>query len=245
MTSIPLASRRVLVTGASSGIGARIAQACATAGAEVAVVARPSERLKAVAAAAGAHPVAADLRDPDAAGMAVTRAAEALGGLDAVVNNAGVARMGPIMGTTYADWRAMFDVNVLAVLAVTQASVPHLRAAGGGDLVNVSSMSGRRVPRAAEGVYCGTKFAVHAISDGLRQELHGDGIRVTVVAPGRIAAGADLPGPGESTADPLRIPEHPASVTPEQVGHLVVHVLGLPETVGIRELAFAPSAQQT
>jgi NADP-dependent 3-hydroxy acid dehydrogenase YdfG len=233
-----LAGRRILVTGASSGIGEGIARACAAAGAAVAGLARRTDRLEALAAETGCIPVTVDLRDTAAAQAAVATAADALGGLDGVVNNAGLWRGGTVMDTTVESWRAMLEVNVLGLLAVTQAAVGHLRAAGGGDIVNISSLSGRRVPNAAAGVYSGTKFAVHAISEGLRRELLADRIRVTVVSPGMVAievgGGADLRDLGSDV-----------SITPEHVARTIVHLLGQPPEITLREIALAPTAQES
>lgn len=242
---MPLSHRRILVTGASSGIGEGIARACAGAGAQVAVLARREERLRALAEELGVTPVVADVTDSDALRTAVERAATALGGLDGLVNNAGVMRGDLLMASDEADWRAMFAVNDIALLVATQAAVPHLRGAGGGDVVNVSSMSGRRVPRAGEGTYCGSKFAVHAMSEGLRRELHGDGIRVTVIAPGMVATEGNAPTGGTGLLEELRDPDSDRSIRPAHVARAVVYALGEPPEVTIREIALAPTAQET
>lgn len=240
-----LAGRRILVTGASSGIGEGIARACAAAGASVAGLARRTDRLDALADETGCIPVTVDLRDTAAAQTAVAIAAHALNGIDAVVNNAGLWRGGPVMDTTVESWRAMLEVNVLGLLAVTQAAVGHLRAAGGGDVVNVSSLSGRRVPNAAAGVYSGTKFAVHAISEGLRRELLADRIRVTVVSPGMVAIEAGGSDPESDLGDRLRDLGSDVSITPEHVARTIVHVLGQPPEITLREIALAPTAQES
>jgi NADP-dependent 3-hydroxy acid dehydrogenase YdfG len=181
-----LTGRRVLVTGGSSGIGAATARAIAEAGGQVAVLARRTGPLRALADEFGAVAVPADVTDADAARAAVDEAADGLGGLDGVVNAAGLARPGTVVDGDPASWRTMFEVNVLGVLHVSRASVPHLRAAGRGDVVNLSSMSGRRVGSTEMAIYAASKSAVHTLSEGLRREVQPDRIRVAVVAPGLV-----------------------------------------------------------
>ncbi|WP_214368246.1 SDR family oxidoreductase [Pseudonocardia sp. H11422] len=135
--SAELSERRLLVAGASSGIGAAVARAAAACGARVALLARRRDPLDALAAElTGAHGpgaavvVPADITDDTAAGAAVDAAAEQLGGLDALVNAAGVFHAGPVGDTGPAQWRAIFDLNVVGLLVVTRAALPHLRADG-------------------------------------------------------------------------------------------------------------------
>lgn len=239
-----LAERRVLVTGASSGIGAATARALASAGARVAVTARRREPLDDLAAGTGAIALTADIRDEVAARTMVAAAAERLGGLDALVNNAGVMRPSPVGEGRVHDWRAMLDTNVLAPLIVTHAALPHLRASTCPDVVNVSSQSGRRVPNAAAGVYSASKFAVHALSEGLRQELGGEGIRVTIVSPGLVDT--DLAGRNDHPAA-VRLRENATAIglAPADVASEIVHVLSLPRTAHVREVVLAPTAQTT
>jgi NADP-dependent 3-hydroxy acid dehydrogenase YdfG len=182
-----LTGRRILVTGASSGIGAATGRALAAAGAQVALLARRHEPLAHLAHEIGGVAVPADVTDVLACRTAIDGAAEQLGGLDGVVNAAGVVFPGSVADADPDGWRAMVEVNLLGVLHVTQACIPHLRASGRGDVVNVSSMSGRRVASAETGVYAATKAGLHALSEGLRRELTPDRIRVGVIAPGFVA----------------------------------------------------------
>jgi NADP-dependent 3-hydroxy acid dehydrogenase YdfG len=234
-----LAGRRVLVTGASSGIGESTARECAARGATVALVARRADRIAALAEELGGVSVTADVRDPAGAARAVDGAAEGLGGLDALVNNAGIARTGSIADGDVEDWRAMLETNVLGLLAVTKAAIPHLRAAERGDVVNVSSMSGRRVPGQRSAVYSGTKHAVHAISAALRRELHDDRIRVTLISPGFVDTEIDQHD-GE-----FRIPRERSALRAGDVARGIVRVLGEPPEVNVLELAILPTDQET
>lgn len=232
-----LDGRRVLVTGASSGIGEATARIAAREGAGVAVLARRAERLEALAAELEVVPVPADVTEEAALRTAVDAAAAQLGGLDALVNSAGLVRP-----SSYADgdpehWRQMFEVNVLGLLYATRAAIPHLRAAGGGNVVNLSSMSGRRVASAALSIYSGTKFAVHAMSEGMRQELHGDGIRVTIVAPGFVDTPIFDAVEDDEVREHYRQAVAERGLTPEQVGEQIVHALAAPPDVTVYELA--------
>ncbi|WP_232666305.1 SDR family oxidoreductase [Pseudonocardia sp. TRM90224] len=232
-----LQDRRVLITGASSGIGAAVARAAAGSGAKVALLARRKGPLDELAAELGGTAVVADITDDAAAEAAVDTAAEALGGLDALVNSAGAFTPGPVGATDPAVWRSMIDLNVVALLVLTRAAIPHLRAGTSPTIVNLSSMSGRRVPNALAGVYAATKHAVHAASEGLRQELGPAGIRVTTVAPGFV----DTPIAASWPDGPVR--EHfeerlrNAGLDPAAVAAAVVHVLALPPDVQVVEYA--------
>jgi NADP-dependent 3-hydroxy acid dehydrogenase YdfG len=230
-----LEGRRVLVTGASSGIGAATARAVAAAGGHVALLARRAEPLQALAAELDGIAVPADVTDVAATRTAVDRAAAGLGGIEAIVNAAGVLRPGAIATTDPADWQLTFDVNVRGLLHATQAAIPHLRAAGGGDVVNVSSMSGRRLGTSEMAVYAASKAAVHALSEGLRRELADDRIRVAVLAPGFVRTGI-FTGDDEVT-DRLRGRAHEVGLAPAAVGDAVVRILEAPPEVVHLEVA--------
>lgn len=241
MSNSSLAGQRVLVTGASSGIGRAVAVACAEAGATVAGLARRAERLESLSASHGVVPVVGDVTAGGAAGLVAT-AVEGLGGLDVLVNSAGIARMGLIGETDPADWRAMFDVNVLGLLEITQAALPALKD-GGGSIVNISSMSGRRIPAAEGGVYSATKFAVHAISEALRMELQESGVRVTTMAPGFVSTEIFDDRPDSAVTERYRKMAAGVGMKPEDVAAAVVHALSAPASVGMVEIAMVPMAQ--
>jgi NADP-dependent 3-hydroxy acid dehydrogenase YdfG len=185
MAEQPLAGRVAAVTGASSGIGEATALALSRAGAAVALGARRRERLDAVAAkvegACSVHEV--DLtNEADARGF-VEAAHREHGGLHVLINNAGLMLLGPIEGADTSEWRRMLDVNIWALLICTHAALPLIAQSGGGDIVNLSSVAGRRADAGAA-VYNMTKFGVHGFSEALRQEALHSGVRVTTVAPG-------------------------------------------------------------
>lgn len=193
--STSLEGTTALVTGASGGIGAATAVSLAAQGANVALVARRKDRLDGVAeqirAAGGtALAVEADITDQAQAAGAVEQAVQAFGGLNTLVNNAGVMLLGPVESAPVREWDRMIAINLLGLLYTTHAALPHLLAAAGtrgtADVVNISSLAGR-VPVAGSAVYSMTKQGVGAFSDALRQEVAGRHVRVSLVEPGPVA----------------------------------------------------------
>jgi NADP-dependent 3-hydroxy acid dehydrogenase YdfG len=185
-----------LVTGASSGIGEASALALAGEGAAVAIVARRADRLEAlkntIAESGGtAISIVADMTDEAQARDAVNAAAATLGRLDTVVNNAGLMLLGPIVDADIAEWQRMVHLNLLGLMYVAHAAVPHLLKAAEdsprqvADLVNISSVAGRTV-RKGSGAYNATKHAVGAFSEALRLEVTGRHVRVSLVEPGAV-----------------------------------------------------------
>jgi NADP-dependent 3-hydroxy acid dehydrogenase YdfG len=192
-----LAGRRVVVTGASSGIGEATAVALANEGAAVALAARRADRLATLAGrirdgGGTALVIEADVADQQQAQAAVQRTVSELGRLDILLNNAGVMLLGPAVDAPLEEWKRMLDVNIAGVLWCAHAALPHLLAAaedgsrGVADMVNVSSVAGR-VARSGSGVYNLTKHGVGAFSESLRQELASRYVRVSLVEPGATA----------------------------------------------------------
>jgi clavulanate-9-aldehyde reducatase len=185
MADGPLAGRVAVITGASSGIGEATATAFSRAGATVALGARRRDRLQALAdrldGASSVHEV--DLTDEAAARDFIAAVHAEHGGLQILVNNAGLMLLGAVNGADVSEWRRMLEVNLWALLVCTHAALPLIAESGGGDIVNVSSVAGRRADAGAA-VYNMTKFGVHGFSEALRQEALHSGIRVTTVAPG-------------------------------------------------------------
>ena len=185
-----LTGKTAVVTGASSGIGRAIAERLGSAGAHVFLAGRTSEAMeasKALIEGAGgkATPVVVDVRDVKQVQGLVGRAAKDTGRLDIMVNNAGVSYPDKIIDADPEHWRAMFETNVIALLAGCQAAVRTMRSTGSqGHIVNISSVAATRPD---SGVYGSTKHAVNCISNTLRGELEGDSIRVVTIMPGAIA----------------------------------------------------------
>lgn len=185
--TLELEGRTAVVTGASSGIGRAVAEHLGAAGAHVVLGGRTADALDRVAATIGdaggsAHAVVGDIRAPEAAAELVDAAVADTGRLDVLVNSAGLAHLGPVVGAEPDHWRTMLETNVLALLAVTSAAVQAMRAHGeGGHVVNISSSAALR---SDSGVYGATKHAVNVIGETLRQELAAEPIQVVTIMPG-------------------------------------------------------------
>jgi NAD(P)-dependent dehydrogenase (short-subunit alcohol dehydrogenase family) len=198
--------RTVLVTGASSGIGREAALAFSAAGANVVLVARRAAALARVAKEARAHgvealSVSADVASAAAVEACFARAVKRFGGVDIVVNNAGVMILSTVEETTDADLRRMLDVNLFGALHVMQQAMKVMRSQGHGSIVNVASLAGRR-GFSPLGGYCATKFGLVGLTEALRMEIGADDIHVALVLPGVV----DTPLATNAQRDP-RIPK--------------------------------------
>jgi NADP-dependent 3-hydroxy acid dehydrogenase YdfG len=244
-----LEGRRVAITGASSGIGAATAELLAGEGAAVAIGARRKDRLAELESRisdAGGTAIAlpVDVADEASARAFVEGAAERLGGLDGLVNNAGVMLLGPIDGADTEHWRRMVDVNVLGLLYCTHAALPILRDGGGGDIVNISSVAGR-VASAGSGVYNLTKWGVGAFSEALRQETGWAKIRVTIIEPGFVDT--ELQGHNEIPVVLEAIEKMQEKIgkilEPGDIARAIHYALSQPQHVSVNEILVRPTNQ--
>jgi NADP-dependent 3-hydroxy acid dehydrogenase YdfG len=241
-----------LVTGASSGIGEATALALAAEGATVALAARRRDRLEALAERIDAHGRAlvleTDVTDEAQVRTMVRQTVSDLGGLDVLINNAGVMLLGPILDAPTEEWRRMVELNLLGLLYCTHAALPHLLAAAEGergvaDIVNVSSVAGR-VARLGSGVYNATKWGVGAFSESLRQEVTKRHVRVTLVEPGAVATelvGHNRPEIREVMAGNF------AGVTPlqaEDIAAAVIYAVTQPRHAAVNEVLVRPTEQE-
>jgi NADP-dependent 3-hydroxy acid dehydrogenase YdfG len=244
----PLAGKAALVTGASSGIGAATALALAREGAAVGLVARRIDRLEALRArladeGASAVVLPADLAREADAHAVVERAVDALGRLDIVVNGAGVMLLAPAADATATEWRRMLELNLLALMVVTHAALPHLRAVGG-HLVNIASLAGRVANPNASG-YAASKFGVVGFSEAVRREVYADRVRVTVVEPGIVAT--ELGDHIEHPAMKANLEARLAQLDPlqaEDIAAAVAFAVTRPAHVGINEIVVRPTRQE-
>ena len=235
----------VAITGASSGIGEATALAAARAGAGVALGARRTARIEALAEriinqGGRAIAVATDVTDADQARAFVEETKAQLGHSDVLVNNAGMMLLGPIQGADHEGWRQMVDVNILGVLYATHAALPHMRDAGSGHIVNLSSLAGR-APKAGYGVYSLTKAGVAAFSEALRQETRDASIRVTIVEPGAVDTellGHNSDAVQRETNESL---EGVALLRSEDIADAIINAIRQPDHVSINEVLVRPS----
>ena len=236
-----------IITGASSGIGEATAEALAAEGASVVVAARREDRLSDLVERINGNggkalPVAADVSDEGQAHELIRRAKSEFGRVDILVNNAGVMQLSAVDKGLSDEWRRMFDVNVLGLLYATDAAVSVMKEQGSGHLVNVSSVAGRR-SRATTGVYSGTKFAVNAISEALRQELLEDNIRVTIVEPGAVATELATHITDEDAKENLSGLLSLDILQAEDIASAIAYCVTQPERVSVNEILIRPTQQ--
>ena len=242
-----LSGRTIAITGASSGIGEAVALACAEAGAAVALGARREDRISELARRIeddGGRAVAlpTDVSDERSARAFVEHAYEHLGGLDGLVNNAGVMLLGPVVGAPTEEWRTMLNVNLLGVLYCTHAALPVMLEAKRGDIVNVSSVAGR-FARAGSAVYNMTKFGVGAFSEALRQEVTAAGIRVTVVEPGAVATELVDQNRPEVQQAIHGVFKDVTPLQPSDIAEAIVYAMSRSHNVSINEVLVRPTEQ--
>jgi NADP-dependent 3-hydroxy acid dehydrogenase YdfG len=242
-----------LVTGASSGIGEAAARRLAQRGAAVAVVARRRARLEQLCAEIGATSgrallIEADVTDRAQAFAAVDRTVRELGRLDIVVNNAGVMLLGRAESAPIEEWERMVSVNVLGLLYIAHASLPHLiHAAESGprrvaDLINIGSVAGR-VARAGSGVYNLTKFGVGAFTESLRQEVTGRHVRVSVVEPGAVATELTSHLRAESLEEFKKRFKDVEQLEADDIADAIEFIATRPRRMAVNEVLIRPTQQ--
>ncbi len=233
----------VLITGASSGIGEATARALAAAGAAVVLGARRTVRLEELAqdiAAAGGRAIyrSLDVTSRDSVQSFVDAAVKDFGRVDVIINNAGIMPLSPMASLKVDEWDRMIDVNIRGVLYGIAAVLPVMNRRGSGQIINISSIGGLAVsPTAA--VYCATKYAVRAISDGLRQE--NDKLRVTCIYPGVVES--EL---ANTITDPIAAQAMESyrqiALKPEAIAEAIMHVIGQPDGVDTSDIVVRPTA---
>jgi len=243
-----LAGKSALVTGASSGIGSATARALAAAGAAVTLAARRVDRLERLAAEIGGRVAVqpADMRREDQILRLFAVARERFGGVDILVNNAGLGRAAPLGSAATELWREMLEVNVLGLAIATREAIRDMERRGvAGHVVHVASMAAHRVPSPESGMYAATKFAVRALTEGLRQELRAkkSPIRVTAVSPGHVFTEfADVFSgtPGAQAA----IDARSKILEPSDVAGAIVWIVTRPPHMEVHDLLLRPTAQK-
>jgi len=230
-----LRGKVAVVTGGSRGIGLAIARALVADGVQVAITGRSaahlsSARPKIEAAGPGAvETLQADVRNHEAVRGAIDAAVARFGGLDILINNAGVGLFSDVASMTPAQWAEVIDTNLTGVFNACHAALPHLRSRGGGFIINISSLAGKN-PFANGAAYCASKSGLNAFSEALMQEVRYDDVRVSYVMPGSVAT-AFSSGDEAKGAD--------WKIAPEEVDEVVVNLLrhdprSLPSRVELR-----------
>jgi NADP-dependent 3-hydroxy acid dehydrogenase YdfG len=241
-----LKGKVALATGGGSGIGEAAALALAQAGAKVAITGRRKERLDAVVAdieAAGGTALAiqSDVSNEADAFAAVEQAVSVFGQLDILINSAGVNEAGGIEALDLKAWRRVIDINLWGTIYSCKAAVPHMKAAGGGDIINISSTAGRR----AAGLfasYATSKHGVNGFSESIRQELGADNIRVSIIEPG--ATETEI---ASSISDRNWAEMIEAHVTKEgamqasDIAEAIIFILSLPRRANVSQILIRPT----
>jgi NADP-dependent 3-hydroxy acid dehydrogenase YdfG len=231
-----------VITGASSGIGEATARALHAAGYQVALLARRTDRISAIAAelGKGAIAVPADVTDRDALTAAATRVHDEFGRADVLINNAGIMLLGPFSTDLRDDYRTMIEVNLLGAITTTEVFLDQIRD-GGGDIINISSVAGRTA-RPGNGVYAATKWGINGWSESLRQEFLPD-VRVTLIEPGVVAT--ELPDHITHQATRYSVGQlyDQATVTATDIAEVIVFTLQRPRHLAINEILLRPAAQ--
>jgi len=238
-----ISGRTAVITGASSGIGEATARTLAAAGARVALIARRSERIEALARELGGDAIAitADVTDRASLEQAATRVRDELGGADILVNNAGQMLLSPF-GPDYAqETRRMVEINLLGAMTTTEVFLDQLRD-GGGDLVNISSVAGRTAGKGSS-VYNATKWGLNGWSEALRQELLPD-VRVIVVEPGAVDTElTDHITHTRSQESARAMYDKVEALTAQDIADVIEFAVGRPQRVAINEVLIRPSRQ--
>jgi NAD(P)-dependent dehydrogenase (short-subunit alcohol dehydrogenase family) len=214
-----------IVTGGSKGIGLAIARAFVGRGMQVTITARRDADLRRAVSALGGgsnvHAIAADVREPADAQRIVDETVRQFGGLDVLVNNAGIGRFATVADMSVADWRDVIETNLSGVFHCTHAALPALRRRGAGYIINISSLAGKN-PFGGGAAYCASKAGLNAFSEALMQEVRYDNIRVSYVLPGSVSTAF---GDGGSAADDAARPGADWKLTADDVARVVVDLI--------------------
>ena len=236
----------VVITGASSGLGAETARHLVRAGAKVVLGARRLDRLQALATELGLSQDAAfkvDVTDREQVQALVDHAVRLHGRIDVMINNAGLMPLAPLEMLRFDEWDRCIDVNIKGVLWGIAAALPHFKAQKSGQFINVSSVAGHTIS-AGGAIYSATKYSVRVISEALRKEVKPYGIRTTVLSPGAVdtelPASVGAPGVNEAIADYY---QHNA-IAASSFARCVLFAMSQPEDVDINEILFRPTVQE-
>lgn len=234
----------IVITGASSGIGEATARKLSAAGHPLLLLARRLDRLEALNLP-DTICEKVDVTDRAAMDAAIAKAEAEFGPVDCLVNNAGVMLLSQLADQDPSEWKTMYDVNVLALLNGMQAVLGSMKERRSGTIINISSVAGRKTfPNHA--AYCGTKFAVHAITENVREEVADDNVRVITIAPGAV----ETELLSHTTSDEIKAgyeawkESMDGVIRAEDIADAVSYAYGVPQNVCVREIVIAATRQQ-
>ncbi|MEJ6080520.1 SDR family oxidoreductase [Vibrio sp. 1-Bac 57] len=234
----------VVITGASSGIGEAIARRLSNSGHPLLLLARRVERIQALNLP-NTLCEQVDVTDKASFTAAIAKAEATYGAADCIVNNAGVMLLSELDIQNPEEWKTMFDVNVIGLMNGMQAVLAPMKARKTGTIINISSVAGRKTfPNHA--AYCGSKFAVHAITENVREEVASSNVRVCTIAPGAVetellshTTSKDIVNGYQAWKE-----EMGGVLMPDDIAQAVEYVYAQPQQVCIREVVLAPTMQQ-
>ncbi|GAL37953.1 short-chain dehydrogenase/reductase SDR [Vibrio maritimus] len=234
----------VVITGASSGIGEAIARRLSDAGHPLLLLARRVEKLEALELP-NTMCEKVDITDKATFEAAIQKAEQAFGPADALINNAGVMLLGQIDTQDASEWKTMFDVNVIGLLNGMQAVLAPMKARNSGTIINISSIAGRKT-FGNHAAYCGTKFAVHAISENVREEVAESDVRVVTIAPGAVETELLSHTTSQEIKDGYDEWKEVMGgvLAADDVARAVEFAYAQPQNVCVREIVLAPTRQQ-
>jgi NADP-dependent 3-hydroxy acid dehydrogenase YdfG len=238
----------VVITGASSGLGEAAARLLVAQGAAVVLGARRADRLKKLAdelTAGGGRALAVvtDVTNCAQVKKLVDTAVQKFGRIDVIINNAGLMPQSLLERLKVDEWDRMIDVNIKGVLYGIAAALPHMQRQKSGHIINVASVAGH-VIRPGASVYAATKFAVRALSEGLRQEVKPYNIRTTIISPGAVATELPDTVSDAETAARIRKFYQEVAIPADAFARAVVYAMEQPENVDINEILFRPTRQE-
>ncbi len=238
----------VVITGASSGLGAATARLLSAEGATIVLGARRIERLKSladelIAKGGNALAVATDVTNREQVKKLVDAAVQKFGRIDVMLNNAGLMPHSPLERLKVDDWDRMIDVNIKGVLYGIAAALPYMKQQKAGHIINVSSVAGHKVtPNGA--VYCATKHAVRALSEGLRVEVKPYNIRTTIISPGAVATELPTSITEPDVAATVQKFYDMVAIPADSFARAVAFAMSQPDDVDINEILFRPTRQE-
>ncbi len=238
----------VVITGASSGLGESTAKLLACRGAKVVLGARRKDRIDSVVrdiAAAGRTAIgfSVDVTKRAQVEALIEQAVRAFGRVDVIVNNAGIMPIAPINLLKVDEWDQQIDVNIKGVLYGVAAVLPQMRKQGSGHIINIASVFGIKVFAPGGTVYCATKSAVRALTEGLRMELHSENIRCTMISPGAITSELQNSTSDPSSAEFLKQLYEKIGIPADSVARAIHYAIEQPADVEIDEVVLRPTAQ--
>ncbi|MBU1332130.1 MAG: SDR family oxidoreductase [Gammaproteobacteria bacterium] len=241
-----IAGKVVVITGASSGLGEATARHLSGLGAKVVLGARRKERLDSLVSeltAAGGQAVAyaTDVTDASQVNALIQGALDSFGRVDVLINNAGLMAIAPMSETKVEEWDRMIDINIKGLLYGVAAALPVFQRQNSGHFINIASVAGIKVFSPGGTVYSGTKFAVRAISEGLRHEVGGS-IRTTTIEPGAVDSELKY-GSGHAQSRDFVVEFYKQAIPADSVARAIAYAIDQPADVDINEIVLRPTVQ--